>query len=116
MATTYKILGQKAPNNTWTDLYVPSTATSSIISSIVVCNTNTGSLDRTFSIAVVPSSSVTPTTSSSLASNTVIAANDSIVLSFGITLSSGNAIRVLASGSATAHTDLGFTAFGTEIT
>jgi hypothetical protein len=114
MPTTYKILGQKTAANAWTDLYVPgsSPATSSVISSIVVCNS--GSFDRKFSVAVVPSSGVTPTVSSSLASNTTVIANDSIVLSLGITLGPGNALRVFASSSAA--TDVGFSAFGTEIT
>lgn len=110
MAITYKILGQKS-STSWTDLYVPSAspATSSIISSIVVCNT--GSIDRKFSVAVVPSSGITPTASSSLAYDTTVVANDSVVLSFGITLGPGNALRVSASAN-----DVGFSAFGTEIT
>ena len=114
MPITYKILGQKTAVDAWADLYVPtaSPATSSIISSIVVCNT--GSFDRRFSVAVVPSSGITPTTSSSLSSNTTVLANDSVVLSFGITLGPGNALRVFASGSTSG--DVGFSAFGTEIT
>jgi hypothetical protein len=117
MPTIYKLLGQKAPGNTWTDLYVPGTspATSSIVSSIVVCNT--GSFDRKFSIAVVPATGITPTTSGSIAFNTTVIASDSIVLSMGITLGPGNALRVYASGSgATSPGDVGFSAFGTEIT
>lgn len=114
MATTYKILGQKTAADTWTDLYVTnaSPATSSVVSSIVVCNT--GSVDRRFSIGVVPASGITPTTSGSIASNTPVLAFDSVVLSMGITLGPGNALRVFASGSNSG--DVGFSAFGTEIT
>jgi hypothetical protein len=117
MPTTYRLLGQKAPGNSWTDLYVPgaSPATSSVISSIVVCNT--GSMDRKFSIAVVEASGKTPSTSGSLAFDTIVVANDSVVLSMGITLGPGNALRVYASGSGTTSPgDVGFSAFGTEIT
>jgi hypothetical protein len=112
MPTTYKILGQKiTASNTWTDLYVPSSspATSSIVSSIIVCNT--GNSDRTFSIAAVEASGRTPTVSGSISYNTVVLANDSVVISCGITLGPGNALRI--SGSST---EVGFSAFGTEIT
>jgi hypothetical protein len=110
MPTTYKILGQKTATS-WTDLYVPSSspATSSVVSSIVVCNT--GNSDRLFSVAAVEASGRTPTASGSLASGSVVVANDSIVLSMGITLGPGNALRVSASSA-----EVGFSAFGTEIT
>jgi len=117
MPTIYKLLGQRAPGNAWTDLYVTGTspATSSVISSIVVCNT--GSIDRKFSIAVVPATGINPTTSGSLAFDTPVLSNDSVVLSMGITLGPGNALRVYASGSGTTSPgDVGFSAFGTEIT
>ncbi len=117
MPTTYKLLGQQAPGNSWTNLYTAGTspATSSVISSIVVCNT--GSIDRRFSIAVVNSSGDTPTTSNLLAFNTPVISNDSVVLSMGITLGPGNTIKVYASGSGTiSPTDVGVSAFGTEIT
>lgn len=112
MATTYKVLGQVIPGNTLTHLYVPSAnpATSSVVSSIVV--SNTGSADKLFSIFVASS----PTLTGSIAFNTPVLAYDSVVLSAGLTLGPNNAIRVLASGSGTAFSDVVFTAFGTEIT
>lgn len=112
MPTTYRVLGQVIPGNTLTNLYVPSTspATSSVVSSIVV--SNTGSADRLFSIFVASSATLT----GSVAFNTPVLGYDSVVLSSGITLGPGNAIRVLASGSGTAFSDVVFTAFGTEIT
>lgn len=112
MATIYKVLGQVIPGNTLTHLYVPNTnpATSSVVSSIVV--SNTGSADKLFSIFVASS----PTLTGSIAFNTPVLGYDSVVLSAGVTLGPGNAIRVLASGSGTAFSDVVFTAFGTEIT
>jgi hypothetical protein len=112
MPTTYRILGQVIPGNTLTHLYVPNAnpPTSSVVSSIVI--SNTGSADRLFSIFVASA----PTLTGSVAFNTPVLAYDSVVLSAGLTLGPNNAIRVLASGSGTAFSDVIFTAFGTEIT
>lgn len=110
MPTTYKVLGQVVPGSTLTNLYVPGAATSSVVSSIIV--SNTGSADRLFSIFVASSQALT----GSIAFNTPVLAYDSVVLSAGLTLGPGNVIRVSASGSGTAFSDVIFTAFGTEIT
>ena len=109
MATTYKILGQKAPGASWTDLYTAGSAASAIISTVVICNTSAA--NRTFRLGVVPATGVTPTTSGSLAYDSLVPANDSIVLTLGVTLAANNSLRCYGS-----TTDVGFSAFGAEIT
>jgi len=53
MATTYKILGQSIGALTDTNLYTVPGGTSSILSSILVCNTLSAS--TTYRLAVIPS-------------------------------------------------------------
>ncbi len=109
MAATYKVLGQSAPSaTTATTLYTVPSSTSSIVSTITVCNRDTSS--GTFRIAIRPAGA-------SLANqhymvyDSSIAANDTVTFTLGITLATTDIITVYASSA-----NMSFNAFGSELT
>lgn len=109
MAATYKVLGQSAPSaTTATTLYTVPSSTSSIVSTITVCNRDTSS--GTFRIAIRPAGA-------SLANqhyivyDSSIAANDTVTFTLGITLATTDVITVYASSA-----NMSFNAFGSELT
>jgi hypothetical protein len=109
MAATYKVLGQSAPSaTTATTLYTVPSSTSSIVSTLTVCNRDSSS--GTFRIAVRPSGA-------SLANqhyivyDSTIAANDTVTFTLGITLATTDVITVYASSA-----NISFNAFGSELT
>jgi hypothetical protein len=108
MATTYKILGQlNTPLNTLDTLYTVPALTSTVISTIAVCNqSNTAT---TYSIAVRPAGEAIAN-KHYINYNTPMPANDTVTLKIGITLAATDVISVSA-GSAT----VSFLAFGSEI-
>jgi hypothetical protein len=111
MATAYSVLGQVAPSaTTETQLYLVPSATSAVVSSIVV--TNQAATAATYRIAVVKSGgSVSPAAALSwIVYGATVAANDSTILTIGITMATGDQIRVYASSST-----LSFNAFGSQI-
>ena len=109
MATTYKVLGTSNPSaTTATTLYTAPAATSTIVSTINICNQ--GSLTGSFRVAIRPAGA-TLANNHYLAFDTAIPAYDSIAMTMGITLAATDVITVYAS-SAT----MSFLAFGTEIT
>jgi len=109
MATTYKVLGQSAPSaTTATALYTVPSATSAVVSTINVCNRDSGS--DTFRIAVRPAGAALAN-QHYLAYDVGIPANDSIAVTIGVSLGAGDVLEVYA-GTA----DLSFSAFGAEIT
>lgn len=109
MATTYKVLGQSAPSaTTATTLYTVPSATSTVVSTINVCNR--GSSSDTFRVAVRPAGA-SLASSHYLAYDTVVPANDSISLTIGVSLATTDVITVYA-GTA----NLTFAVFGAEIT
>lgn len=109
MATTYKVLGQVCPPaNTATPLYTVPSATSAIISTIVICNQ--AATSATFRIAVQPGG-ISVAAKHYIAYDTVISANDSISLTIGITLSATDVITIT-----TNSTTVSVNAFGTELT
>ena len=108
MATTYKVLGQVCPPaNTATPLYTVPSATTAIISTVVVCNQSTSA---TFRIAVQPAG-ISVAAKHYIAYDTVVAANDSISLTIGMTLAATDVVSVTAN-----TTTVSFNAFGTELT
>lgn len=108
MATTYKILGQLAPNATTEgDLYTVPAATETIISTIVVANRSTS--DATFRISVAPNGAATAN-SQYIAYDLSCAGNGINAFTFGLTLDATDKIRVYASSA-----NLTFSAFGSEI-
>ena len=119
MATTYKVLAmsgaaggtgngaQTLTATTNTNLYTVPATTSTVVSTITVCNQ--ASTAATFRIAVRPSGA-TLDTRHYIAYDTPIAANDTIALTLGITLATTDIITVYGSAST-----LSFAAFGSEI-
>jgi hypothetical protein len=109
MATVYKVLGQTVVTaNTDTQLYVTSTGKSTLVSSLVVCNTGTS--ERTFRIAIIEGAIATVGSKNYLYYDVPIPANDSFTATCGFTMAATNTILVRAS-----HADVVFSAFGTEI-
>jgi len=108
MATAYKVLGQQAPAaTTATTLYTVPSSTSTVVSTIVICNQAAAA--ATYRISVRPAGGA-QTTAMYLAYDVAIAANDSTALTLGITLATTDVITVYSS-----TTTLSFTAFGSEI-
>lgn len=109
MANAYKVLGQSNPSaTTLTTLYTVPATTSTVVSTITICNQAASS--GSFRIAVRPAGA-SIVAQHYLAYDTPIAANDSIAITLGISLATTDVVSVYAS-SAT----MSFSAFGTEIT
>lgn len=108
MATTYKILGQSAPNaTTEADLYTVPALTQTIISTLVVANRS--SSDATFRVSIAPAGAATAN-SQYISYDLSCAGNGLNAFTFGLTLNATDKIRVYASSA-----DLTFSAFGSEI-
>lgn len=109
MATTsYKILGQVAPNaTTETDLYTVPAATETIVSTLVAANRSTS--DATFRISISSDGAATAT-KDYIAYDVVLPANSTYTATLGLTINAADKIRVYASSA-----NLSFSAFGTEI-
>lgn len=109
MADTIKILGQLNPTAaTDEDLYVVPASTSTVISSITICETGGG--NPTVRLAMRPKGG-TVLTSHYVVFDKTLAANQFLVINGGFTLGQGDVIMVRASTGATA-----FSAFGVETT
>lgn len=109
MALTYKVLGQSNPAITTANtLYTVPANTSSIISTLAICNqANTAT---TFRVALRPAGA-TLATQHYLNFDTALPANDTITATLGITMATTDVLTVYA-GSA----NVSFSAFGSEIT
>lgn len=109
MPTTYKVLGQVAPSaTTATTLYAVPSATSAVVSTIVVANR--AATGATFRIAIRPAAA-TLANEHYIAYDVALGASDSTTLTLGITLAATDVITIYAS---TANTS--FNVFGSEIT
>jgi hypothetical protein len=108
MPTAYKVLGQVIPSaTTATTLYTVPSATSTVVSSISVCN-QAGS-DATFRIAVRPAGA-TLEAKHYIVYGATVPASDTTIFTVGLTLATTDVITVYAS-SAT----VSFNAYGSEI-
>jgi len=108
MPTVYKVLGQSNPAaTTATTLYTVPSSTSTVVSSITICNQAAAA--GTYRIAIRPAGA-TLATVHYVAYDVIIAANDTTVLTLGITLATTDVITVYAS-----TTSFSFSAFGSEI-
>jgi hypothetical protein len=108
MPTVYKTLGQSNPAaTTATTLYTVPSSTSTVLSTLTVCNQ--ASTAGTFRIAVRPAAA-SLTASQYIAYDTPIAANDTIALTLGITLATTDVVTIYASSAS-----MSFSAFGSEI-
>lgn len=108
MANVYKVLAQSNPSaTTATTLYTVPSATSSVISTITVCNQ--AATAGSFRIAVRPAGA-TLAAQHYIAYDVAIAANDTTALTLGLTLATTDIVTIYAS-SAT----MSFNAYGSEI-
>jgi len=107
MPTVYKVLGQSNPAaTTATTLYTVPAGTSTIASTLNVCNLSTVA---TFRVAVRPAGATLANTHY-LTYDTSLPANDSIAMTLGITLATTDVVTVYAN-----TTNVNFTLFGTEL-
>lgn len=122
MPTTYKILASNssagnygngaqtiANNNTNYNVYTVPAGTSTVVSTIVLCNRSASAL--TFRLAVRPAGA-TIANQHYIAYDTAIAANDSVMLTLGLTLAATDVITVYTS----AATSFTIAVYGSEIT
>ena len=110
MPTTniYKVLGQVAPSaTTETDLYTVPSATSTVCSSISICNR--ASSDTTFRVSVSKAGAST-SNKDYLYYDVTLAGNDTFIATIGVTLATTDKIRVYAGSG-----NLSFQVWGTEI-
>jgi hypothetical protein len=109
LADTPKILGQAAPAaTTETDLYTVPGATTTVVSSVVVCNR--GSSATTFRISVADGGGATAN-KDYLYYDVAIPAFDTFIATIGATLEATDKIKVYAGNA-----NLSFNAFGIEST
>jgi glucose-6-phosphate dehydrogenase assembly protein OpcA len=108
MATVYKVLGQSNPAaTTATTLYTVPASTSTVVSTISVCNQ--ASTAATYRIAVRPAGA-TLAAQHYIVYGATVPASDSTMITVGLTLATTDVVTVYAS-SAT----LSFNAYGSEI-
>ena len=108
MPTAYKVLGQSAPSaTTATTLYTVPSATSAVVSSIVIANRDSNA--ATYRIAIRPGGA-SLANQHYIAYDVTVGASDSTVLTLGITLATTDVITVYASTA-----NLSFSAYGSEL-
>ena len=109
MATTYKVLGQVAPDaTTATTLYTVPADTQAVISTLVVANRSASV--ASYRIAVRPAGA-TLSNEHYIAYDVTVGASDSTTLTLGLTLAATDLISIYASSA-----DTSFNVFGSEIT
>lgn len=107
MANSYKVLGQVVPSATTnTTLYTVPSATSTVVSTLSICNQGTSTQIR---VAVRPAGAAISATHY-IVYDTYINANDSMFLTLGISLATTDVVTVYA-GTA----NISFGLYGTEI-
>lgn len=107
MATTYKVLGQVSPSaTTATTLYTVPSATSTVASTLVICNRSTTTTVR---VAVRPAGATLADTHYIIYDYTVNG-NDSVFMTIGLTLAATDVVTVYA-GTA----NVSFNLYGSEV-
>jgi hypothetical protein len=107
MASTYKVLGQSNPAaTTLTTLYTVPAATSTVCSTLSICNQGTSTTVR---VAVRPAGAGV-TAAHYVVYDTVVSANDTVFLTLGITLATTDVISVYAGNA-----NVSFGLFGSEV-
>lgn len=108
MPTTYKVLGQSAPSATTdTTLYTVPAATSTVVSTISVCNRDSASAQ--YRIAIRPSGA-TLANSQYIVYDASLTGNSTDTVTIGVTLAATDVITVRASTA-----NFSFSAFGSEL-
>ena len=109
MATTYKVLGQSAPGaTTATTLYTVPSATSAVISTLIIANR--AATPASYRISIRPGGA-SQANQHYLAFDVPLGGADSTTLTLGMTLAATDVITVYASTA-----NLSFNLFGSEIT
>lgn len=109
MPTTYKVLGQSAPSaTTATTLYTVPASTSTVVSTISICNR--AATAGTFRISIRPAGA-SQTNAMYIAYDVTVGALDTTTLTLGLTLATTDVVTVYASTA-----NLAFNAYGSEIT
>lgn len=109
MANTIKVLAQSAPSaTTLTDVYTVPSATTAVVSSLVVCNR--GGTATTFRISVAVAGAA-DATKQYLYYDVAIAANDTFVATIGLTLGTADVVRAYAGNA-----NLSVNVYGEEVT
>jgi len=109
MPTAYKVLAQSSPAaTTLTTLYTVPSVTSTVVSTIAVCNRSASS--SSFRVAVRPLGAAL-SNQHYLNYDTTVPPNDTIFLTIGMTLAATDIVSVYSSS-----TNLSFSMFGSEIT
>ena len=103
----YKVLGQSNPSaTTATTLYTVPAASSTVVSTISVCNQ--AATSGTYRIAIRPAGA-TLAAQHYIAYDSTVTANNSTMLTIGVTLAATDVITVYASSA-----NMSFSAFGSE--
>jgi len=109
MPTVYKVLGQSYPTGaTNTSLYTVPSATSAVVSTIVVCNQTSGAAD-TFSLAIRPAGA-TLANQHYVYRDISLGAGSTFTGTFGITLAATDVVTINSANGTTS-----FNLFGSEI-
>jgi hypothetical protein len=109
MADQIKVLGQLSPSATTTEtLYTTPDLTQTTVSSLVICNRNSG--NQSFRISIHVAGAGTDN-KQYLYYDKEITSNNTITVVIGITLNQADVVKVYASNS-----DLSFNMFGVETT
>lgn len=112
MPNAYKVLAQSNPSATTNTLvYTVPSSTSTVISTVTICNQ--ASSAGSYRIIIQPSADVSSTilTKQYIAYDVSVAANDTTALSLGVTLTAGDVIKLYASSA-----NISINVFGSEIT
>jgi glucose-6-phosphate dehydrogenase assembly protein OpcA len=108
MPTVYKVLGQSNPAaTTATTLYTVPASTSTVVSTITVCNI--GTVVGTFRLAIRPAGA-TLANQHYLAYDATLGGNDVLTFTLGVTLATTDVVTVYASNA-----NFAFSIFGSEI-
>ena len=112
MPTAYKVLAQSNPSATTnTTVYTVPSSTSTVVSTITVCNQASSSGSYRLIVQKSADVSGTITASQYVAYDVVIAGNDTTALTLGITLATGDVIKAYTSSAS-----MSVQVFGSEIT
>lgn len=110
MPVTYKVLAQaNTAATTETTLYTTPANTSTVASTIMICNQSP--IAATYRIAIRPSADASTAAKHWIVYGATVAGSDSTALTLGVTLATGDKIQVFASTAT-----LSFSVFGSEVT
>ena len=105
---TYKILGQNSPSTTTeTVLYTVPAATSTVCSSISICNR--GGTQTTFRVSISQGGGATAN-KDYLYYDVTLAGNDTFIATIGVTLAATDKVKVYASSA-----NFSFSLYGSEV-